>query len=77
MVLGHETCGTVAGLGGDVKGFSVGDRIAIEPGIPCRGCEYCKVGRYNLCPGITFFATPPTHGSLARYIVHDAEYCYK
>ncbi|KIH46117.1 putative L-iditol 2-dehydrogenase [Ancylostoma duodenale] len=77
QVLGHETCGTVAGVGANVKGFSVGDRIAIEPGIPCRGCEHCKVGRYNLCPEQKFFATPPTHGSLARYIAHDADYCYK
>ncbi|EPB77995.1 GroES-like protein [Ancylostoma ceylanicum] len=77
MVLGHETCGTVAGVGAHVKGFSVGDRIAIEPGIPCRECEYCKIGRYNLCPEVKFFATPPTHGSLARYIVHDADFCYK
>ncbi|KAL6743457.1 hypothetical protein Aduo_016496 [Ancylostoma duodenale] len=77
MVLGHETCGTVAGVGAHVKGFSVGDRVALEPGVPCRGCEHCKTGRYNLCPEMKFFATPPIHGSLARYVVHDADFCYK
>ncbi|VDM58439.1 unnamed protein product [Angiostrongylus costaricensis] len=77
MVLGHETSGTVFGLGSGVKGFKVGDRIALEPGIPCRGCEQCKTGRYNLCPAMRFFATPPVHGSLARYVVLDADLCYK
>ncbi|KAJ1367736.1 hypothetical protein KIN20_028714 [Parelaphostrongylus tenuis] len=77
MVLGHETSGTVVGLGSDVKGFSVGDRIALEPGIPCRGCNQCKTGRYNLCPEMKFFATPPVHGSLARYVVLDADFCHK
>ncbi|VDM79666.1 unnamed protein product [Strongylus vulgaris] len=43
MVLGHETSGVVAGLGTGVKGFDVGDRVALEPGIPCRICQYCKV----------------------------------
>ncbi|VDO31271.1 unnamed protein product [Heligmosomoides polygyrus] len=43
MVLGHETSGTVAGMGSNVKGFVVGDRVAIEPGLPCRRCSHCKV----------------------------------
>jgi threonine dehydrogenase-like Zn-dependent dehydrogenase len=37
----------------------VGDRVAIEPGIPCRVCNHCKVGKYNLCADIVFLATPP------------------
>ncbi|VDN54387.1 unnamed protein product [Dracunculus medinensis] len=77
MVLGHETSGIVVGMGSDVKGFAVGDRIALEPGIPCRQCEFCKTGRYNLCPDMVFFATPPVNGSLARYIVHDSDFCFK
>nr|CDJ81398.1 Alcohol dehydrogenase GroES and Alcohol dehydrogenase domain containing protein [Haemonchus contortus] len=77
MVLGHETSGTVAGVGSQVKGFAVGDRVAIEPGLPCRHCMHCKTGRYNLCSEMRFFATPPIDGSLARYIVHDADFCFK
>ncbi|KAK5973753.1 Sorbitol dehydrogenase [Trichostrongylus colubriformis] len=65
MVLGHETSGTVAGVGSHVKGFVVGDRVAIEP------------GRYNLCADTKFFATPPTDGSLTRYLAYDADFCYK
>ncbi|WKY09650.1 hypothetical protein Q1695_002197 [Nippostrongylus brasiliensis] len=77
MILGHETSGTVAGLGSDVVGFQVGDRVAIEPGVPCRTCIYCKTGKYNLCDGVKFFATPPTDGSLTRFVVFDADFCYK
>ena len=43
MVLGHESSGIVAGIGPGVEGFKVGDRIAIEPGLPCKSCQICKV----------------------------------
>lgn len=45
-------------VGSAVKGFSSGDRVALEPGVPCRICEHCKTGRYNLCEGMEFHATP-------------------
>ena len=47
--------------------FFEGDRVAIEPGVPCRMCQWCKEGRYNLCPDITFSATPPYHGGPFDY----------
>ena len=59
------------------KLFQVGDRVAIEPGIPCRVCEFCKTGKYNLCQEIQFCATPPFHGTLRRYYKHAADFCYK
>lgn len=77
MLLGHESSGTVIELGDDVKHLKVGDRVAIEPGVPCHECRYCKHGRYNLCPDITFLATPPVDGDLCRYHVHAAAFCYK
>lgn len=77
MIMGHESSGTVAKLGKNVKHLQVGDRVAIEPGVPCRYCEYCKKGRYNLCQDITFCATPPDHGTLRRYYKHPADFCYK
>ena len=55
----------------------IGDRVAVEPGVPCRLCDFCKTGRYNLCADIQFLATPPVHGNLARYHVHAADFCYK
>jgi len=77
MVLGHEAAGVVTKLGAQVKNLQVGDRVAIEPGVPCRRCGYCKEGVYNLCPDMQFCATPPVHGNLARYYVHAADFCYK
>lgn len=66
MILGHETSGIVVQVGASVKGFQVGDRVALEPGVPCMNCTQCDRRRYNLCPKISFFATPPVHGTLTR-----------
>ena len=54
-----------------------GDRVAVEPGVPCRVCEFCKTGRYNLCADVEFLATPPYNGDLARFHVHAADFCYR
>jgi L-iditol 2-dehydrogenase len=40
-------------------------------------CSFCKEGRYNLCHDMQFCATPPIDGSLARFYVHAADFCYK
>lgn len=77
MILGHETSGTVVGVGSNVKGFFVGDRVALEPGAICRRCSQCRSGRYNLCEDMTFFATPPADGTLTRYVAHEADFCFK
>jgi len=76
-VLGHEAAGIVAKCGSAVTSLQVGDQVAIEPGVPCRMCTFCKTGVYNLCPDMQFCATPPVHGNLARYYVHAADFCYK
>lgn len=77
MIIGHESAGTVAKLGKNVKNLKVGDRVCIEPGVPCRTCNFCKEGRYNLCKEIVFCATPPVHGSLRRFYKHAADFCFK
>jgi len=77
MVLGHESAGTVIKLGPGVTKLKVGDRVAMEPGIPCRRCEVCTTGKYNLCQDVVFFATPPGNGTLTRVISHDEDFCFK
>ncbi|WP_034389031.1 alcohol dehydrogenase catalytic domain-containing protein, partial [Deinococcus sp. YIM 77859] len=64
LILGHEVMGVVDAVGRRVTRLQVGDRVALEPGLPCRRCAYCKRGAYNLCPDMTFMATPPVHGAL-------------
>ncbi len=76
MILGHECAGEVVEVGGAVSGLKVGDKVAMEPGIPCRKCRNCKEGRYNLCPEVRFWATPPIDGSLCEYVIHPADFCY-
>ncbi|PFH52823.1 hypothetical protein AMATHDRAFT_139010 [Amanita thiersii Skay4041] len=76
MVLGHESAGLVAKVGPGINHLKVGDRVAMEPGATCRKCEYCKCGRYELCPDIAFAATPPYDGTLQRYYRIPADLAY-
>ena len=71
IVLGHECAGQVIAVGAEVTGVQVGDRVAIEPGTPCRDCRECMAGRYHLCPDLVFFATPPYDGSLVQRMAID------
>jgi len=77
MVLGHESSGTIVKVGSSVTTLSAGDRVALEPGIPCRHCAFCKAGTYNLCVDMKFAATPPYDGSLAKYYVLPSDFCVK
>ncbi|WYZ45795.1 hypothetical protein EsH8_IX_000020 [Colletotrichum jinshuiense] len=77
MVLGHESSGTVVEVGDAVKTLRTGDRVAIEPGYPCRWCPECLAGRYNLCPDMVFAATPPHHGTLTGFWAAPFDFCYK
>jgi L-iditol 2-dehydrogenase len=77
FVLGHEPGGTVVEVGTDVKHLKVGDRVALEPGKTCGHCEFCREGKYNLCPDVIFFATPPVDGVFQEYVAHEAGLCFK
>jgi L-iditol 2-dehydrogenase len=72
IVLGHEASGTVIAVGEDVRGIAVGDRVAIEPGTPCRDCEDCMAGSYHLCRNLAFLATPPYDGALVQELAIDS-----
>lgn len=71
IILGHEVSGEVHQVGPDVTRVKVGDRVAIEPGTPCRDCRDCMAGRYHLCPDLEFLATPPYDGALVQYLAID------
>lgn len=77
FVLGHEPGGIVVEVGKSVKNLKVGDKVALEPGKTCGHCEFCKSGKYNLCPDVVFFATPPVDGVFQEYVAHEADLCFK
>lgn len=76
LVLGHEASGTVSAVGPGVDEARVGQRVAIEPGIPCRRCDQCRHGRYNLCPDVQFMATPPVDGAFAEFVTVPADFAH-
>lgn len=76
LVLGHEAGGTIVAVGADVDGSRLGERVSIEPQHPCRMCEFCRSGRYNLCPQIEFYATPPIDGAFAEYVAIQGDFAY-
>jgi threonine dehydrogenase-like Zn-dependent dehydrogenase len=76
LTLGHEAVGTVASLGAAVRGFHVGQRVAVNAITPCWRCENCQRGYPSQCGGLIGgwrFANAKD-GSLAEFFhVNDAE----
>ena len=62
-------------------GFAVGDRVALEVGVPCGQCGICRKGRYNLCKKMRFRSSaksvPHYQGTLQERINHPAAWCHK
>jgi L-iditol 2-dehydrogenase len=81
LSLGHESSGTVVAIGPQVVGFNIGDRVALEVGIPCGQCGICRRGRYNLCKRMRFRSSaksvPHFQGTLQERINHPAVWCHK
>lgn len=76
MILGHELSGRIAAVGESVDAGRIGQRVAVEPQHPCRRCAQCMAGRYNLCPQMKFYATPPVDGAFCRYVTIDADFAH-
>ncbi|KIR69635.1 xylitol dehydrogenase [Cryptococcus bacillisporus CA1873] len=73
IVMGHESSGEVIAVGDLVKTHKVGDRVAIEPGLPCRRCINCKEGKVNICLNMHYCGAPGSVGSLSRYFALPAD----
>jgi L-iditol 2-dehydrogenase len=58
LVLGHEFAGITAG----------GQRVAVDPAVPCEQCEFCRAGHPNLCPNVLFAGHGNTDGALREWI---------
>ncbi len=76
LVMGHEFAGVVAEIGDGVSGFSVGDRVVVEPYIVCGECEFCRSNRYNLCTKFGFIGLSGQGGGFSEYVVAPAERVY-
>lgn len=77
MILGHEAAGQIIAVGEAVTHLKVGDRVAMEPGIPDWTSRAAQMGLYNLDPSVRFWATPPVHGCLTPEIIHPANLTFK
>lgn len=77
LILGHECSGVIAAVGSDVPASRLGERVAIEPQRNCRRCRECRAGRYNLCPNMEFYATPPIDGAFAQYAAIRTEFAHR
>ncbi|WP_369214920.1 NAD(P)-dependent alcohol dehydrogenase [Streptomyces flavofungini] len=76
LVLGHEASGRIVAVGTSVSEDRIGERVAIEPQRPCRTCAQCTAGRYNLCPHMRFYATPPVDGAFQEYVTIQAPFAH-
>jgi L-iditol 2-dehydrogenase len=76
LILGHEYAGIVEVVGAEADQSLIGKRVAVEPGIPCLNCEWCRRGYYNVCPRLSFPGGPPHDGALREYVAVHAGFCF-
>lgn len=76
MVVGHEYVGEVVGIGQEVRGFKLGDRVSGEGHITCGHCRNCRAGRTHLCRN-TIGVGVNRPGCFAEYLVIPAFNAFK
>ncbi len=74
-VIGHEGYGVIDKPGEGVTGRSLGERVVIEPNIPCGRCRFCLRGRGNICPNKRVIGLTE-NGCFADYICVPAAFCW-
>jgi L-iditol 2-dehydrogenase len=63
LVLGHELTGVIE------SGPRTGERVAVDPAIPCLACDPCRRHQQNLCSDLRFAGHGSTHGGLRGHLV--------
>jgi len=69
---GNEVVGVVSGLGAGVEGWAEGDRVTVEPTLPCGDCKMCATDRSNLCENLRFFGCGYEQGGMADFFTIPA-----
>lgn len=71
VVIGHEAAGVVVGMGEQVRGFTIGDRIAAHPVHPCGACTACQSGMAHLCRNLSHFGQDMQGAMAERFVVRQ------
>jgi len=77
VVLGHEFSGTIVAIGSNVSGFTIGEKVAVDPLIYDNTCPQCKLGRNNICEQRGHLGLSSDRGGLAEYCCVEAHNLYK
>ncbi|MGI6182256.1 MAG: zinc-dependent alcohol dehydrogenase [Agathobaculum sp.] len=72
LVMGHEACGELYSINADRTDIKVGDKVCAHTIKPCNACEFCHVGRENLCTDVKIMGTS-MDGVFTQYLLVDAE----
>lgn len=75
VVPGHEAIGRIAAVGRNVRNFSQGQRVTIQPNFPCQKCPVCKSGHANVCPSKVRLGIE-IDGVFAEYVTAPADYVW-
>ncbi len=77
FAVGHECGATVAEVGPAVANVRPGDRVAVDPAMPCGQCDQCRAGRAHTCRRLRFLGCPgQAEGCMSEYLVMPAACCY-
>lgn len=76
-IIGHEIAGEIVALKGDnPKGFSVGDKVVVDPYLYCGHCYACSIGRTNCCEDLHVLGVH-VDGGMAEYYAHPSSMLVK
>lgn len=77
LILGHEACGIVEAVAGEVQGVKAGDRVVVDPGIFCGQCEFCRKGAYWQCDHRGILGMQQYDGAYAEYFTVPYLSCFR
>jgi L-iditol 2-dehydrogenase len=77
FAVGHEAAGVVEAVGPGVRRVRPGDRVAIDPPVPCHACDQCRAGRHHTCRKLKYLGCPgQLEGCLSELLVMPEECCF-